>query len=254
MDVAVVGLGVMGSRIAARLLEAGHRVVVWNRDPAKTEPLVAGGAERAKTPAQAAGAAAATITMVSDPAALAAVTEGDEGVVAGLGDGALVQMSTVSPEATRRLAELAGGIVDAPVLGSISEVEAGTLKIFTGGPPELLKRVRPVLADLGTVLEVGSVGAGTAAKLVANTTLIGVIAVLGEAIAVGQRLGLDPATLLDVLGATPLAEQAARRREAVERADYPSRFALRLARKDGDLVLAAAGDDLRATSAARDWL
>ena len=192
--------------------------------------------------------------MVTDPAALAAVTEGEDGVVAGLGDGVLVQMSTVSPEATRRVAALASSLVDAPVLGSISEVEQGTLKIFAGGAPELVDRVRPLLEQLGTVVDVGEVGAGTAAKLVANTTLIGVIAVLGEALAAGERLGLDRSTVFDVLATTPLAQQAERRREAIESGEFPPRFALRLARKDGDLVLEAAGDDLRTTKAGRDWL
>lgn len=254
MRVAVVGLGAMGSRIAARLLDHGHDVVVWNRDASKAEPLVARGAAAAASPREAAAAAELTITMVTDPNALQAVTEGDDGAVAGLGEGTLIQMSTVSPEATRRLAELAGSLLDAPVLGSISEVEQGTLKVFASGPDELVERFRPLLAELGEVHHVGEVGAGTAAKLVANTTLVGIVAVLGEAIAVGERLGLDRGSVFEILGVTPLAQQAERRREAIEAGEYPSRFALRLARKDADLVLSAAGDDLRATKAARDWL
>lgn len=244
----------MGSRIAARLLDQGHDVVVWNRDAAKARPLLERGARSAETPAEAASGTDVTITMVTDPDALAAVTEGDDGVMAGLGDGTLVQMSTVNPDAIRRLASSTSSLVDAPVLGSISEVEQGTLKIFVGGSQELVDGARPLLEQLGTVIEVGDVGAGTAAKLVANTTLIGVIAVLGEAVAVGERLGLDRATVFEVLAATPLAQQADRRREAIERGEFPPRFALRLARKDGDLVLEAAGEDLRATKAAREWL
>jgi 3-hydroxyisobutyrate dehydrogenase len=254
VNVAVVGLGAMGSRIAARLLDHGHDVAVWNRDATKAQPLVDRGARSAENPADAARGAEVTITMVADPAALVAVTEGDDGVVAGLGEGVLVQMSTVSPDATRRLGELASSLVDAPVLGSVSEVEQGTLKIFAGGAVEPVDRIRPLLEQLGTVIEVGDVGAGTAAKLVANTTLIGVIAVLGEALAVGERLGLDRGTVFEVLGTTPLAQQTERRREAIESGEFPPRFPLRLARKDGDLVLAAAGDDLRATKAAREWL
>ena len=254
MRVAVVGLGAMGSRIAARLLDHGHEVVVWNRDAAKAEPLVRRGSSAAESPRAAAAAADVTIVMVADPAALAAVTEGDDGVVAGLGEGVLVQMSTVSVHATNRLAASTDALVDAPVLGSVSEVEAGTLNIFAGGRPELVERVRPVLSGLGNVIEVGGVGAGTAAKLVANTTLVGVIAVLGEALAVGQRLGLERDTVFEVLGVTALASQAERRRAAVESGEYPPRFALRLARKDADLILAAAGEDLRATKGARDWL
>jgi 3-hydroxyisobutyrate dehydrogenase-like beta-hydroxyacid dehydrogenase len=256
VNVAVIGLGAMGSRLAARLLDAGHTVAVWNRDGSKAEPLAARGATVAETPAEAARAAEAAIVMVSDPEALAAVTEGGEGMAAGLSeDAALVQMSTVSPAATERLAALVPGrLLDAPVLGSLSEVESGTLKVFAGGPDELVERLRPLLSKLGEVFHVGGVGAGTAAKLVANTTLVGVVSVLGEALAVGERLGLSRETTFEVLGVTPLAQQAERRRGAIESGDYPPRFALRLARKDADLVLAAAGGDLRATKAARDWL
>ena len=257
MRVAVVGLGAMGSRLADRLLEHGHDVVVWNRDGAKAEPLSDRGASVAKTAAAAAADAEATITMVTDPQALAAVTEGTDGVAAGLAVGAtLIQMSTVSPDATVRLADLLpeGALLDSPVLGSLSEVEAGTLQIFAGGPAELVERRRPLLEELGTVNHVGPVGAGTAAKLVANTTLVGVIAALGEAIAVADALGLERAVAFEVLGVTPLAAQAERRREAFESGDYPPRFALRLARKDADLVLAAARRELKVTRAAREWL
>ena len=105
--VAVVGLGAMGGRMAWRLLESGHELTVWNRDPAKAEPLLGAGAAQASTPAQAAARADAVVTMVSDPEALAAVTEGPAGVAAGLSPGStLIQMSTVGPAALGRLAAL----------------------------------------------------------------------------------------------------------------------------------------------------
>src|SRR5205807_2403658 len=166
---AVVGLGGMGSRIARRLLDAGHEVVVWNRTAEKTSSF----AIVAETPADAARGAQAVITMVADPEALREVTEGQEGIAAGEPD-TLIQMSTVSPEATRRLEPLFPRLLDAPVLGSLSEVESGTLKVFASGPDELVERWSPVLSALGTVIHVGPVGAGTAAKLVANSTLLGV--------------------------------------------------------------------------------
>jgi 3-hydroxyisobutyrate dehydrogenase-like beta-hydroxyacid dehydrogenase len=251
----------MGSRIAGRLLEAGHQVVVWNRDAARAEPLSRRGAVAAVTPAEAAGRAEAVITMVTDPAALAEVTERSEGVAAGAGAGTtVIQMSTVSPAATERLsAALPEGVrlLDAPVLGSRSEAEAGTLNIFAGGPKELVERWTPVLSTLGSVLHVGPVGAGTTAKLVANTTLVGIIGVLGEALALAEGLGLERGAAFDVLGVTALASQAERRREAFESGDYPPRFTLSLARKDADLILeaaAASGLDLRLVEAARSWL
>jgi 3-hydroxyisobutyrate dehydrogenase/2-hydroxy-3-oxopropionate reductase len=255
--IAVVGLGAMGSRIARRLADGGHELVVWTRDSGKAETLVAAGATAASSPADAARQAEAVITMVTDPPALAAVTEGEDGVAAGLGgDTTLIQMSTVGPEATSRLAELVPEdvLLDAPVLGSISEVEAGTLSIFAGGSEDLVDRWSPLLSRLGTVVHVGEIGAGTAAKLVANTTLVGVIGVLGEAVAVGDGLGLSRDATFRVLGRTALADQAERRRPALESGDFPPRFALHLARKDADLILGAAGRTLPVTEGAREWL
>jgi 3-hydroxyisobutyrate dehydrogenase-like beta-hydroxyacid dehydrogenase len=258
--VAVVGLGAMGSRIARRFLDAGHELTVWNRDAARAEPLVAAGASAAQTPAEAARKAEAVVTMVADPEALAAVTEGPEGVAAGLLRGSvLVQMSTVGPRSLERLAAIVPepSLLDAPVLGSIGEVEAGSLRIFAGGQAELVERWTPLLETLGTVLRVGPVGAGTAAKLVANSTLVGVAGLLGEALALGTALGLPAEVAFDVLEATPLGEQAKRRRPAFESGEYPPRFSLSLARKDADLILDAAAQrelDLRLATAAREWL
>ena len=258
--VGVVGLGAMGSRIARRLGAAGHELVVWNRDPAKAESLVAAGALAAATPADAARRAEAVITMVADPRALVDVTEGTDGVVGGLGKGTtLIQMSTVGPDSTSRLAALlpAEALLDSPVLGSVAEVESGTLSVFLGGAPEPVEHWLPVLSMLGTVFHLGPVGAGTAAKLVANTTLVGVIGTLGEALALAERLGLSRDAAFEVLGKTALAGQADRRRSAVESGEYPPRFALYLARKDADLILEAAakkGLELRLTKAADEWL
>ena len=258
--IAVIGLGAMGSRIAQRFLDAGHELTVWNRDAARAEPLVAAGASAAQTPAEAARQAEAVVTMVADPEALAAVTEGPDGVAAGLVRGSvLVQMSTVGPRSLERLAAVVPepSLLDAPVLGSIAEVEAGSLRIFAGGQAELVERWTPLLETLGTVLRVGPVGAGTAAKLVANSTLVGVVGLLGEALALGTALGLPAEAAFDVLEATPLGEQAKRRRPAFESGEYPPRFSLSLARKDADLILDAAAQrelDLRLATAAREWL
>ncbi len=250
----------MGQRIASRLLDAGHELVVWNRTGARAEPLIARGAVAAGSPAEAASLAEVVITMVADPAALKEVIEGPTGVAAGAGDGTtVVQMSTVGPSAIERLASVLRPtihLLDAPVLGSRSEADTGTLKIFAGGPPELVERWTPLLSELGSVLHLGPVRAGTSAKLVANTTLVGVMGVLGEALALADGLGLSREAAFEVLAATPLGAQADRRRSAVESGDYPPRFALSLARKDADLIMeaaAAAGLDLRLTEAARTW-
>ena len=258
--VAAVGLGAMGSRIARRLLESGNELVVWNRDPAKTTSLVEQGAVATQSPVEAARRAEVVITMVSDPQALQSVTEGPDGVAAAAEGKTLIQMSTVGPAVVSRLASVlpeGAELLDAPVLGSVTEAESGTLKIFVGGERALVERWRPLLSTLGTVLHVGPVGAGSAAKLVANTTLMGVIGVLGEALAIAKALGLSNDVAFEVLGATPLADQAARRRESFEQGEYPARFGLSLARKDADLILEAAeaaGINLRLVPAAREWL
>jgi len=257
--VAVVGLGAMGSRIARRLLDAGHELVVWNRTPAKAAPLVEAGATEAESPADAARRAEVVITMVTNPDALRAVTEAPDGLAAGLGPSTiLVEMSTVGPAAIAELAEsLPDGtqLLDAPVLGSIREAERGALHVFVGGTDELIERVRPLLSTLGDVIHTGPLGSGAAAKLVANATLVGTLAVLGEAIALGDTLGLARDAIFDVLAATPLGVQAERRRDAIERNDYPPRFALALARKDADLIVQAAREsaDVRVTAAAGTW-
>jgi 3-hydroxyisobutyrate dehydrogenase-like beta-hydroxyacid dehydrogenase len=255
--VAVVGLGAMGSRIARRLIASGHEVVVWNRDASKADELVGAGAVAASSPADATRRSDAVITMVTGPKALDAVVAGPDGIAdAATPSTTLIQMSTVGPPATLRVAAaLPDGtrLLDAPVLGSLSEVESGTLVVFAGGPEALVREWEPLLSQLGRVIHVGDVGAGSAAKLVANATLVGTVALLGESIALADRLGLERDVGFDVLAATPLAAQAERRREAIESGEYPPRFALSLARKDADLVLAAA-EDLRVVRAAREWL
>jgi len=247
--VAVVGLGGMGSRIARRLAETGHELTVWNRTRSKADGL---GLPVADTPAEAAGQAEVVITMLADPSALEAVT-GD--LAAGGGaETTLIEMSTVGPAAIDRLRDaFQGPLLDAPVLGSLSEVESGTLSIFVGGERDLYERWQGLLSDLGKPLYAGPSGSGAAAKLVANTILVDLIATLGEAVALGEGLGLERGAVFEVLGRTPLADQAERRRPALESGEFPPRFPLRLARKDADLI-AEQGLDLRLTEAARSWL
>jgi 3-hydroxyisobutyrate dehydrogenase-like beta-hydroxyacid dehydrogenase len=251
----------MGSRIARRLLDAGHELVVWNRTPDKAAELIRSGATLAETPAAAAREAEVVITMVTDPNALREVTEGLDGIVAGIGGSAtVIEMSTVGPDAVRRLAAALPdgvGLLDAPVLGSRAEAEAGSLHVFVGGPSSLFEGWQPLLSQLGSPIYAGPLGSGAAAKLVANSTLFGTIGVLGEALALADALGLSRDAAFDVLSRSPLGAQAERRREAIEAGDYPPRFPLSLAHKDAELVAAAAattGMQLRLAEAARSWL
>ena len=241
---AVIGLGAMGSRIARRFLEAGHDVVVWNRTAAKAQ----GFPRVAATAAEAARAAEVTITMLASPQALREVSSTIE-------PRALIEMSTIGPDAVHELAARSPAVplLDAPVLGSRSEAEAGTLHVFVGGPQELYERWQPLLGALGTVHHVGPLGAGAAAKLVANSTLFGTLATLAEALRLGDRLRLSRDAAFEVLATSPIAAQAERRRPALEGNDYPPRFPLALAHKDAELVTAA-DPGLRLAEAARAWL
>lgn len=242
--VAVIGLGAMGGRFAGRFLDAGHEVVVWNRTASKADPLVARGAVSAASAADAAGSAEAVVTVVADPEALRAVTEGPDGIAAGAAAGAtVVEMSTVGPEAIRTLrAALPDEVdlLDAPVLGSLGEAESGTLHVFVGGSEEAAARWTPLLSALGTPLHVGPLGSGASAKLVANATLVGTLSLLGEVLAIADGIGVPREVAFEILSWTPLAAQAERRSGSLERDDFPVRFALSLARKDARLVVEAA--------------
>jgi 3-hydroxyisobutyrate dehydrogenase-like beta-hydroxyacid dehydrogenase len=256
--VGVIGLGTMGGRIARRLLDRDRAVIVWNRTPERAADIEAAGATVADSPADVAARCPTVVVMVTDAAALAAVTEGPSGCLAGARDGSVVvDLSTVGVAAERRLAAAlpaAVGHVHAPVLGSAAEAASGGLTIFAGGEPAAVRQVYPLLALLGTVVEAGSVEDAAAAKLVANAGLLGVVALLGEVVALADRLGLARDRAFEVLASTPLGAQAERRRTALEAAHYPPRFALALAAKDAALIEdAAAGADVRLLRAAATW-
>jgi 3-hydroxyisobutyrate dehydrogenase-like beta-hydroxyacid dehydrogenase len=251
-----IGTGAMGRPMASRLLDAGHDLVVWNRTPAKASALVERGARLATSPADAAREADVVVLMLADPTALAAVTGGADGLAGSVRPGTVViEMSTVGPQAFNAFRDALPAevrVVDAPVLGSIGEAAAGTLKILVGGSADDVAAVHPLLAHLGEPVHVGPSGSGAAAKLVANSALLGVTSLLGEAIATADRLGLSRAATWEVLARTVLAAQVERRRTAVDSGAYPPRFALRTARKDAALI-AAANPDARIAAATRDW-
>jgi 3-hydroxyisobutyrate dehydrogenase-like beta-hydroxyacid dehydrogenase len=258
---AFCGLGQMGTPMAARLVDAGHDVSVWNRTPERAAPLERRGARWATSPADAAAGAEAAITMVADPSALEAVVLGDGGLAEGLTSGStLIDTSTVGPEAVRRIAgRLPDGVsmMDAPVLGTVPHAESGELKVFAGGEGQDVERWRPLLRALGTVVHIGPLGSGAAMKLVANSTLAAMMTALGEALAVADALGLDRGTVLDVLAESPIGVTVNRKRESIESGSYPPTFKLSLARKDIALVNDAAGKaglDLRVAPASGSWL
>ncbi len=247
--------------MATRLVDAGHDVCVWNRTPGSAAAVVERGASEAGSPAEAAGGAEVVMTMLAGPDALEAVVFGPDGLAEGMArHAALVDMSTVGPDAVRSVEHrLPAGVdmLDAPVLGSVPQATEGTLKIFVGGPEPAFERLRPVLDVLGTPRYLGPIGAGAAMKLVANSTLGALMCGLAEALAVGDALGLDEAVMLDILADSPIGTTVRSKRTMIERGEYPPNFALALAAKDLRLVTGAAHDAglrLRLAPAARDWL
>ena len=171
-----VGLGAMGSRIAGRLLQ-DHQVYGTNRSAAKASELIAGGMIWRGTPREVAREAEVIFSMVTDDAALEAVTSGPDGILAGLAPGQLyADMSTVSPQASRRLArsvhDLGASMLDAPVSGTVTAAEEGTLAIMVGGPEQAFHAAEPLLHHLGsTVTYVGGNGQALLLKLAINISL-----------------------------------------------------------------------------------
>lgn len=259
--IAFLGLGMMGSRMAARLLEAGHELTVWNRASARAAPLARLGATAASNPAAAVAGAELVITMLATPEAVEQVAFGDDGLAHGLRSGQiLIDMSTVGPGADGSVADrLPQGVplVDAPVRGSIVEAAAGRLHVFVGASDADFARVRAVLAVFGDVRHTGGPGSGQAMKLVVNLALGASMVVLGEALALGGDLALSQEMVLDVLSDSPIGPAVSAKRSNIESGDYEPAFALRLAEKDLKLVTdAAAGDgrDLKVARATLEWL
>lgn len=258
---AFLGLGQMGTPMATRLLGAGHDLTVWNRTSVKTKPLVDRGASAAATPADAVAAVDAVITMVATPQALEEVLFADDGVVNGLRPGQLlIDMSTVGVDMVRSVARRLPDdttFVDAPVRGSVPEATTGRLAIYVGAPQTTFDQLRPLLAPLGTPHHVGGPGTGAATKMVVNLVLDVTITAFGEAIALGYRLGLDRASLLDVLAESPIGATVKAKRANLESGDYPPSFKLRHALKDIRLATETTSrpdEDLAVAMAARGWL
>ncbi|HEX6034288.1 MAG TPA: NAD(P)-dependent oxidoreductase [Anaerolineales bacterium] len=200
-----VGLGLMGSRIVKRLLSAGHQVSGYNRTRAKAENLIQAGMQWKDTPREVAQAADITLSMVTDTAALSSITEGQDGILAGLAPGkTYVDMSTVSPRFTRELAgrvtATGAQMLEAPVSGSLPAAESGTLIIYVGGSASALETARPVLEQLGQkVIHVGSNGQAVATKIAINLNLPAQLVSLFEAVLLAERSGISRTDALDAL-------------------------------------------------------
>jgi 3-hydroxyisobutyrate dehydrogenase-like beta-hydroxyacid dehydrogenase len=210
--VGFVGLGIMGSRMAASLARAGHPVTAYNRTAEKAEAWAAEhGGRVAATPRDAADGAAAVITMVVDGAQVEEVLLGEQGAVHGAAPGTLfVDCSTIAPADVRRigaaLAERGMGFVDAPVSGSSPKAETGTLTIMAGGSDDDFAAAAPYFDAMGeTILHVGPLGHGQTVKVISNAVSATNAATLAQALVVGKATGVDLEALVAVLGASSSA-------------------------------------------------
>jgi 3-hydroxyisobutyrate dehydrogenase len=239
-----VGLGTMGGAMVANVARAGFEVTAWNRTPGRTSGLEELGIHLAESPAAVASASELVFSIVSDTPDVEAVLFGPGGVAEGLQSGSLVvDMSTISPSATRdfaaRLGERGTAMLDAPVSGGSEGAKKATLSIFVGGDAADLERARPVLASMGsTITHVGPIGSGQAAKAVNQVILAGAYLGVAEGIVLALKAGLDVDQLVAALGGGAaqswvLANRSGRMKDN----DYPLGFKVGLHRKDLGIAL-----------------
>ena len=210
-ELGYVGLGVMGSAIVRRLLAAGHDVTVWNRTREKAEPLLAAGARWADTPRAVAAASEIVFTMVTNTGAVRAVTEGDDGILAGLGAGRIyIDMSTASPANTRALADqvaAAGAeMLDSPVSGTSITVEQGKASLMVGGSDDAFARAKPVLEAIGPrVIHVGPSGTAVTMKIAVNLSLAVQMLAFSEGVLLAEKSGISREKAVEVMLASVIA-------------------------------------------------
>jgi 3-hydroxyisobutyrate dehydrogenase-like beta-hydroxyacid dehydrogenase len=243
-SVGFIGLGHMGGAMAKRLLAAGYSLTVYDRTKERAEEIAQQGAAVAQTPNDLAAQCEVVLLCVTDDAAQQHLMFGQDGALAGIRNGAsVIDLSTVSPSASRRLHaaahEQGAKMLDAAVSGSVPQVEQGALVIFVGGEQETYEQCRSLLQVLGkTIFYMGPSGSGTTMKLVANTLLGLGMQALAEAITLGEKAGLEKGLLLDVLEQTAVLTPGQKAKLVnVEREAYPTQFALSLIHKDFRLIL-----------------
>jgi 3-hydroxyisobutyrate dehydrogenase len=250
MHVGIAGVGRMGAAIAARLLEVGHQVTVWNRTRAKVAPLAAAGAEVADTPRDLAARVGAAITILGNPAALSTVYEGPHGMLhADVGGTLFIEMSTVAPEVETALADKVrargGRYLECPVGGTVGPAREGKLLGVAGGAVADFALAKPLLHQLCRRVEhVGPIGAGSSMKLAINLPLMVYYQALGESYVLCRHLGLDPGWLMELLAETSgaanvLKAHGGKIAAALAGGDAgPAAFDVDLLRKDLAIVVA----------------
>jgi 3-hydroxyisobutyrate dehydrogenase-like beta-hydroxyacid dehydrogenase len=200
-----IGLGVMGGQMVNRLLDKGHTVTGYNRTRQKAKWLIERGMQWADSPREVAAASDITFAMVTHGGALAAITEGPDGLLAGIGKGQIfIDMSTVSPNVSRALAETVRAkgaeMVDAPVSGSVITLQEGKLSVMVGGSREAFDRVKPLLLDIGPkVTHVGGNGVALCMKIAINLSLAVQMLAFSEGVLLAEKSGIPREVAVDVL-------------------------------------------------------
>ena len=247
MKVAFIGMGTMGAPMAMNLLKAGFSVTVHNRTREREKPVAAAGAARAASPRAAAEGAEIIITCVSDTPDVEAILMGDDGVIHGAAGGAIVvDMSTISPSATRRMAavlsEKGVRMIDAPVSGGSEGAQKGTLSIMIGGAAGDVSAVMPVLEAMGkTISHVGPIGSGQVTKAINQIVVAGTYWSVAEGVALGLKAGLDMEKVVTAVGSGAAGSWAMNNRSGNMIANnYPLGFRVRLHHKDLKIALEVA--------------
>ncbi len=238
-----VGLGHMGGNMAARFLAAGYSVYGESRDRRDTQDLVDEGLGWRDTPREVAKSADVLFTSLPDDDILESVASGPDGILAGITEPKIwVDMSTVSPRASRELAKRVRArgafLLDAPVSGSVPQVQAGTLTIMVGGDEQAYERVEPLLRELGTPTRIGDNGQGLVLKLAINISLAVQMLAFAEGLVLAERAGIDPELAVDVMTASPIGSPMLKARAELV-LDLPDEawFDISLMQKDVALAL-----------------
>jgi 3-hydroxyisobutyrate dehydrogenase-like beta-hydroxyacid dehydrogenase len=245
--IAYLGLGIMGSGMAANLIEAGYPVTVWNRTAGKADPLVKIGAKTAESPAEAVRDVNVVMYCLSNDEAVENVLNSEDGILEGVHSGQIaVDMSTVHPDTSRREAEAYGArgveFLDAPVFGSKGEAREGGLWIMVGGNEGVFEHVKPIFEPLSaSVHYMGGTGKGTSMKLVGNLIVAAQMEAVGEALILAKKAGLDLNDVMDLLDVvdfrSPLISGVGR---SVIGRDFTTSFALKHMLKDANLIASLA--------------
>jgi 3-hydroxyisobutyrate dehydrogenase len=247
MKTAFIGLGTMGAGMSLNILKAGHEVTVYNRTREKEEAVAKEGARRAESPKEAAEGAEIIITIVSDTPDVEEVVLGANGIIHGAAEGAiLIDMSTISPAATRQMAEKLGEIgikmLDAPVSGGSEGAQNGTLAIMVGGEAADFEKALPILKTMGkTITHVGPIGAGQITKAINQIIISGTYLTMAEGLSLGMKAGLDMPKVIEAISGGAASSWILHNRALnVVNNTYPLGFRVKLHHKDLGIALDAA--------------